>query len=44
MKKLIALLLALVMVVGVMAACNNTTPVETKPVETKPAGNNDPAI
>ena len=43
MKKLIALLLALVMVVGVMAACNNTTPVETKPVETKPAGNNDPA-
>ena len=37
MKKLIALLLALVMVVGVLAACNNTKPVETQPKETKPA-------
>ena len=37
MKKLIALLLALVMVVGVLAACNNTNPVETQPKETKPA-------
>lgn len=43
MKKLIALLLALVMVVGVFAACNNTTPVDTKdtaddtnPVDTTP--------
>ena len=37
MKKLIALLLAIVMVVGVLAACNNEKPVETKPNETKPA-------
>ena len=38
MKKLIALLLALVMVVGVLAACNNTQkPEETQPKETKPA-------
>ena len=37
MKKLIALLLALVMVVSVLAACNTDKPVETKPNETKPA-------
>ena len=36
-KKLLALLLAVVMVVSVLAACNNDKPVETKPNETKPA-------
>ena len=36
MKKIIALLLALVMVIGVMAACNTEKPVETKPAETQP--------
>jgi len=34
-KKLLALLLAVVMVVSVLAACNNDKPVETKPNETK---------
>ena len=42
-KKLLALTLALVMLLGVLAGCNNDKPVETKPqetnkpVETKPA-------
>ena len=36
MKKLIALLLALVMVVSVLAACNTEKPVETKPNTDKP--------
>ena len=35
MKKLIALLLALTMLVA-FAGCNNTKPVDTKPVDTKP--------
>ena len=38
MKKLVALLLALVMVVGMLAACDTDKPVETKPNETQ--GNN----
>ena len=43
MKKILALVLALVMLLSLLAACNNTKPVETqpketnKPVETKPA-------
>lgn len=37
MKKLVALLLAAVMVLGLLAACNTQKPVETKPQETKPA-------
>ena len=37
MKKLFAFVLALVMVLSVLAACNNEKPVETKPAETKPA-------
>ena len=36
-KKLLALLLAVVMVVSVFAGCDNTKPEETKPTETKPA-------
>lgn len=40
-KKLLALLLAVVMVVSVLAACNNEKPVETKPNETKPAQSGD---
>ena len=40
-KKLLALLLAVVMVVSVLAACNNEKPVETKPKETQ--GGNKPA-
>lgn len=36
-KKLLALTLALVMLLGVLAGCNNDKPVETKPKETKPA-------
>ena len=36
-KKLLALVLAVVMVVSVFAACNREKPVETKPAETKPA-------
>ena len=36
-KKLLALVLAVVMVLSVFAGCNNTKPVETKPNETKPA-------
>lgn len=36
-KKLLALTLALVMILGVLAGCNNDKPVETKPQETKPA-------
>lgn len=35
MKKIIAILLALVMVVGMLAACNNEKPVETNPNETQ---------
>lgn len=42
MKKLIALLLALVMVVGVLAACNNTQSEDTKPQETEGTSNNQP--
>lgn len=41
MKKIVALLLALVMVVGMLAACNTNKPVETKPQETQ--GSNKPA-
>ena len=41
MKKLVALLLVLVMVVGMFAACDTNKPVETKPQETQ--GNNKPA-
>ena len=37
MKKLVALLLALVMVLGMLAACDTNKPVETQPKETKPA-------
>ena len=37
MKKIIALLLAMVMVVGLFAACNSTKPVETQGQENKPA-------
>ena len=37
MKKLVALLLAFVMVLGVFAGCNTEKPVETKPAETQPA-------
>ena len=37
MKKILALVLALVMLLSVLAACNNEKPVETKPQETKPA-------
>ena len=37
MKKIIALLLALVMVVGLFAACNSTKPAETQGQENKPA-------
>ena len=37
MKKLVSLLLVLVMVLGMLAACNTDKPVETKPAETKPA-------
>ena len=36
MKKLVALLLAIVMVVGIFAGCNTEKPVETKPGETQP--------
>ena len=36
MKKLVALLLVLVMVVGMFAACDTNKPVETKPGETQP--------
>lgn len=36
-KKLLALTLALVMLLGVLAGCNNDKPVETQPKETKPA-------
>ena len=41
MKKIIAMLLAVMMVVGMFAACGNdapetTAPVETQPVETQP--------
>ena len=39
MKKIIALLLAMVMVVGLFAACNSTKPVETQGQENKPADN-----
>ena len=35
MKKLVALLLAIVMVAGLLAACNTEKPVETKPQETQ---------
>ena len=42
MKKLIALLLALVMVVGVLAGCNDTKPEETKNNETKPVNDTKP--
>ena len=42
MKKLIAILLALVMVVGLFAGCNTEKPVETKPQETQ-GGTNKPA-
>ena len=38
MKKLIALLLALVMVIGLVACSNNNKPVDTKPNGTQPAG------
>ena len=31
MKKILALVLAMVMLLSVLAACNNTKPVETKP-------------
>ncbi len=41
MKKLVALLLAIVMVVGIFAGCNTEKPVETKPQETQ--GGNKPA-
>ena len=41
MKKLVALLLAIVMVVGIFAGCNTDKPVETKPQETQ--GGNKPA-
>ena len=37
MKKISALLLAMVMVVGLFAACNSTKPVETQGQENKPA-------
>ena len=43
MKKLIALLLALVMVVSVLAACNTEKPVETKPAETNKPAETKPA-
>ena len=36
-KKLLALTLALVMILGTVAGCNKEKPVETKPAETKPA-------
>ena len=36
MKKIVALLLAIVMVVGMLAACDTNKPVETKPGETQP--------
>ena len=36
MKKILALVLACVMLLSVLAACNNTKPVETQPKETKP--------
>lgn len=39
MKKLLALLLALVMVLGVLAGCNKT-PADTTPSDTKPAADN----
>ena len=42
MKKLVALLLAIVMVVGLFAGCNTEKPVETKPQETQ-GGTNKPA-
>ena len=42
MKKLVALLLAIVMVVGIFAGCNTEKPVETKPQETQ-GGTNKPA-
>ena len=43
MKKLIALLLAVVMIVGLFAACGEKTPVDdSKPVDTTPAGNDKP--
>lgn len=37
MKKIIALLLALVLAVSCFVGCDNTKPVDTKPVDTKPA-------
>ena len=37
MKKALALILALVLCLGVLAACGETKPAETKPAETKPA-------
>ena len=36
-KKLLALTLALVMILGAVAGCNKQPPEETKPAETKPA-------
>ena len=36
-KKILAMLLAIVMLVGMLAACNTDKPVETQPKETKPA-------
>ena len=36
-KKILAMLLAVVMLVGMLAGCNTQKPVETKPAETKPA-------
>ena len=45
MKKMLALLLALVMLLSVLAACNNEKPVETQPKETQgnTAGETQPA-
>lgn len=37
MKKILALVLALVMLLSLLAACNDEKPVETQPNETKPA-------
>ena len=36
-KKILAMLLAIVMLVGMLAGCNTEKPVETQPKETKPA-------
>ena len=42
MKKLLALLLALTMVIG-LVACSSSTPAATKPAETAAAGGETPA-